>query len=51
MGLFVASVSQAEVMKVLVAKEVDDDHIIIVTAKGDQLPLRKVVNRKTFGNC
>jgi hypothetical protein len=41
MGLFVASVSQAEVMKVLVVKEVDDDHIIIVTAKGDQLLLEK----------
>ena len=41
MGLLMASVSQAEVMKVLVAKEIDDDHIIIVTEKGDQLLLEK----------
>lgn len=40
-GIFIASVSQAEVMKVLVAKEIDDDHIIIVTEKGDQLLLEK----------
>jgi hypothetical protein len=41
LGLLIASVSQAEVMKVLVAKEIDDDHIIIVTEKGDQLLLEK----------
>ncbi len=41
MGLLTAFVSHAEVMKVLVAKEIDDDHIVIVTAKGDQLLLEK----------
>jgi len=41
LGLLIASVSQAAVMKVLVAKEIDDDHIIIVTEKGDQLLLEK----------
>ncbi len=41
LGLFIGSVANAEVMKVLVAKEIDDDHIIIVTAKGDQLLLEK----------
>ena len=39
--LLVAAVSQAEVMQVLVAKELDDDHIIIVTEKGVQLLLEK----------
>ena len=39
--LFIASASQAEVMKVLVAKEIDDDHIIIITEKGDQMLLEK----------
>jgi len=41
LGLFIGSVANAEVMKVLVAKEIDDDHVIIVTAKGDQLLLEK----------
>ena len=41
LGLLFGSVANAEVMKVLVAKEIDDDHIIIVTAKGDQLLLEK----------
>lgn len=41
MGLFIASASQAEVTKVLVAKEIDDDHIIIITEKGDQMLLEK----------
>ena len=41
MGLLVVSVSHAEVMKVLITKEIDDNHIIIVTAKGDQLLLEK----------
>ena len=40
-GLIVASFSHAEVMKVLISKEIDDDHIIIVTEKGDQLFLEK----------
>lgn len=33
--------SHAEVMNVLVAKEIDDDHIIVVTEKGEQLLLEK----------
>ena len=40
-GLFTANTLQAEVMKILVEKEIDDDNIIIVTAKGDQLLLEK----------
>jgi hypothetical protein len=39
--LVASSITNAEVMKVLVEKEIDDDHIIIVTAKGDQLLLEK----------
>ena len=39
--LFIASASQAEVMKVLVVKEIDNDHIIIITEKGDQMLLEK----------
>lgn len=39
--LLVTSISQAEIMKVLVDKEIDDDHIIIVTEKGDQFFLEK----------
>ena len=31
----------AEVMKVYIEKEVDDDHIILITAKGDRLYLEK----------
>jgi len=41
MGLFITSASEAEVMKVLIAKEIDDDHIIIITEKGDQKLLEK----------
>ena len=41
MGLFITVSAQAEIMNVLVAKEIDDDHIIIITAKGDQLLLEK----------
>lgn len=40
-SLSVTIVSHAEIMNVLVAKEIDDDHIIVVTAKGDQLLLEK----------
>jgi hypothetical protein len=40
-AFFIASVAQAEVMNVVIAKEIDDDHIIIVTAKGNQLLLEK----------
>lgn len=39
--LSVIGVAHAEIMNVLVAKEIDDDHIIAVTAKGDQLLLEK----------
>lgn len=39
--LIAGSIAHAEVMKVLVEKEIDDEHIIIVTAKGDQLLLEK----------
>lgn len=39
--LLASSISNAEIMKVLVEKEIDDDHIIIVTAKGDRLILEK----------
>lgn len=41
MGLFIGFIANAEVMNILVAKEIDDDHIIVVTAKGDQLLLEK----------
>ena len=41
MVLLIASVSHAEVMKILVAKEIDHDRVIIVTEKGDQLLLKK----------
>jgi len=40
-GLIVGPIANAEVMKILVEKEIDDDHIIIVTANGDQLLLEK----------
>lgn len=40
-GIFVGTSTQAEVMRILVTKEIDDDHIIIVTANGDQLLLEK----------
>ncbi len=39
--LLAATTLQAEVMKILVAKEIDDDHIIIITENGDQLLLEK----------
>jgi hypothetical protein len=39
--LLSANALHAEVMKILVQREIDDDHIIIVTAKGDQLLLKK----------
>lgn len=35
------SIVHADVMKVLVEKEIDDDNIIIITAKGDKLLLEK----------
>lgn len=41
MALLIASISHAEIMKVLVTKEIDDDHIIVVTEIGDQLLLEK----------
>jgi len=37
----VTGISHADIMNVLVAKEIDDDHIIVVTEKGDQLLLEK----------
>jgi hypothetical protein len=37
----VITITHAEIMNVLVAKEIDDNHIIVVTAKGDQLLLEK----------
>lgn len=40
-GIFSANFLQADIMKILVEKEIDDDNIIIVTAKGDQLLLEK----------
>ena len=40
-GLFNANILQAEVMKILIEKEIDDDHIIILTEKGDRLLLEK----------
>jgi len=40
-GLFIANTLQADVMKILVEKEIDDDNIIIVTAEGDRLLLEK----------
>jgi len=40
-GLFIAVSAHAKVMNVLVAKEIDDDHIIIIIAKGDELLLEK----------
>ena len=39
--LFLAFAAQAELTNIFVAKEIDDDHIIIVTAKGEQLLLEK----------
>lgn len=39
--MILTSASHAEVMKILIAKEIDDDHVIIVTEKGDQLLLEK----------
>ena len=41
LSLSVTVTLHAEIMDVLVAKEIDDDHIIVVTAKGDQLLLEK----------
>lgn len=40
-SLSVTGTLHAEIMKVLVTKEIDDDHIIVITAKGDQLLLEK----------
>lgn len=40
-GLIAGSIANAEVMKVLIEKEIDGDHIIIGSAKGDQLLLEK----------
>lgn len=40
-AIFPDTAAKAEVMNIVVAKEIDDDHIIIVTAKGDQLLLEK----------
>lgn len=34
-------IAYAEFMKVLILKEIDDDHVIVVTEKGDQLLLEK----------
>ncbi|WP_339880290.1 hypothetical protein [Pseudidiomarina gelatinasegens] len=40
-GLFMIPTANAEIMNVLIEKEINDDHIIIRTAKGDQLLLEK----------
>ena len=40
-GFFTANTLHAEIMKIIVEKEIDDDNIIVVTAKGDKLLLEK----------
>ena len=38
-GILVGTAVQAGVIKILVTEEIDNDHIITVTGKGDQLLL------------